>query len=868
MPRGRPIRRIALAAGVVLALAVFVPPLIKLNRYRKSLVEAISAGLGRPVSVGEVSLRLFPQPGFTLEGLVVQDDPGFSAEPMLRAAKVTAHLRWSSLWRWRPEISSLALESPVGAQPWSLNVVRRQDGRWNLQSLLQRASQTPAAPTTQARPESRLRFPYLEGEGGRINFKSGVEKTAYALSDADFSLWLASEGEWNLRLRARPMRTDASLSDTGTFEIAGTFGRAARLNETPMSLRVSLRKAQLGQLTRLVYGRDRGWRGTVDLVADLAGAPRDLKLSGSGSIDDFRRYDIILPDTLRLAASCTAQYHSQTQQLSGVNCRTQNGALVLTGSLTNLPGSGQFDLALAAQRVPMAELARLARHAKFALPQDLTAAGTLDAEFAYRTGPGQQGWSGEGRTSDFLLRAGVFGQELKLGAIKFEIAQEKPAECHARSLPRAESRDQGCQGWGLSSGRGHRDGATTSATDAGLRLVLAPFPVSLAGSVPATVQASLSAANYRLSVQGDAELQRLFRVARGLGLHAPGLGASGNARLDLQIAGNWTGFTAPVSTGSIQLRNVTVLLAGVRGPVHVRVANAVLLRDQVKVEHLSATFADSPTAVDGSLELPRGCDPAQPCAVRFDLRSSEVSLDELNRLLNPRLQRVPWYRALAGDTSTGMGRFAAQGRIRADHVVLKGLEIQHVDAQAELRERKLRLSDIRAETLGGKLRASWNADFTGDAPVYSGSGTLEHVALPQVAALTHDAWATGVASGGFKLELEGWDSSELAQSAQGTLDFDWQNGALPHLALNDDGTPLRLKRFSGRALLRDLRLEFQQSKIETADGVYTVSGTASLGRLEVKLTDRKSHGYAVSGTLEKPRATALSASETQAALGK
>ena len=856
MPRGRSIRRIVLAAGVVLALAVFVPPLIKLNRYRKSLVDAISAGLGRPVSVGEVSLRLFPQPGFTLEGFVVQDDPGFSAEPMLRAEKVTANLRWSSLWRWRPEISSLTLESPVGAQPWSLNVVRRQDGRWNLQSLLLRASQSSAAPSTKERPESRLRFPYLEGEGGRVNFKSGVEKTAYALSETDFSLWLASEDQWDVRLRARPMRTDASLSDTGTFEIVGTFGRAARRDETPLRLRVFLRKAQLGQLTRLVYGRDRGWRGTVDLAADVAGTPQDLKLSGSGSIDDFRRYDIIVPDSLRIAGSCTAQYHWQARELTHLDCRMQNGELALRGSVTDLLGRRRYALAVLAERVPMAELARLARHAKFALPPDLTAAGTLDAEFAYRTGPGQQGWTGEGRTSDFVLRSGVFGQEVKLGAIKFELTPEKPGGCP--TLGRF------CQGWGLSSGRGHHDGAPTSAA----RLVLAPFLLSLGGTAPATVHASFSATEYQVGVLGDAELQRLFRVARGLGLHAPALSATGNARLDLQIAGSWTGFAPPVSAGSMQLRNLAVPLAGVQRPVHVRTANVVLLPDGVKVENLAATFAGSHTSVDGSLTLPRGCDPAQPCPVRFDLHSSEVSLDELNRLLNPRLQRVPWYRALAGDTGTGMGKFAAQGHIRADHVVLKGLEIQHVDVQAELRERKLRLSDIRAETLGGKLRADWNADFTGDAPVYSGSGTLEHVALPQVAALTHDAWATGTASAKFKLELAGWNSSELAESAQGTLDFDGQNGALLHLALNDDGTPLRLKRFSGRALLRDLRLEFQQSKIETADGIYAVSGTASPGHLEVKLTDRKSHGYAVSGTLEKPRVTALSASETQAALGK
>ncbi|HXP46147.1 MAG TPA: AsmA family protein [Terriglobales bacterium] len=852
MPSRRSIRRIVLAAGVVLAVAVFVPPMIKLTSFRKSIVEAISGGLGRQVSVREVRLRLFPQPGLQLEGLVVQDDPAFSAEPVLHAEEVTAILRWSSLWRWRPEISSLTLRSPTGAQPWSLNVVRRQDGQWNLQSLLLRASQTPAAPTTKLRPEARLRFPYIEGDGGRINFKSGVEKKVYALSEADFALWLASENEWNMRLRARPMRSDASLSDTGTVEISGAFGRAPRLDQTPLRLRLSLRAAQLGQLTRLVYGRDHGWRGSVNLAADLSGTPQDLKLSGAGSIDDFRRYDISLPDTLRLAANCTAQYRWQAQELSQLDCRMQDGELALRGSITGVMGLQRFDLALVAEQLPMAELARLARHAKFALPPDLTAAGALDAEFAYRTGPDQQGWAGAGSTSDFVLRSGVLGQELKLGAIKFEVAPEK-----AKAQPK-------------SVGRRRSDRAAASAVDggAGLRLVLAPFPVPLGGTAPATVRASFSATDYNLGVEGDAELQRLFRVARGLGLRAPALGASGSAKLDLQIAGNWTGFTPPVATGSMQLRNVTVLLAGVRGPAHVRSANAVLLPDQVQVENLAATFTGNRTAVDGTLVLPRGCDATQLCPVRFDLHSNEISLEELNRLLNPQLQRVPWYRALAGDTGAAPARFAAHGRLRADQVVLKGLELQHVVAQAELRDRKLHLSDIRADTLGGKLRAEWRADFTGAEPVYDGSGTLERVALPQVAALTHDPWASGTGNGSFKLELAGWSAAELAQSALGALDFEWQNGALQHVALDGDGAPLRLKRFTGHAVLGDRRLEFQQSSMETADGIYVVSGTASLGKLELRLMDRKSRGYAVSGTLEKPHVTALSASEMQAAIGK
>ena len=166
------------------------------------------------------------------------------------------------------------------------------------------------------------------------------------------------------------------------------------------------------------------------------------------------------------------------------------------------------------------------------------------------------------------------------------------------------------------------------------------------------------------------------------------------------------------------------------------------------------------------------------------------------------------------------------------------------------------------------MRAEWSADFGREVPLYAGSGTLQRVALPQVAALTHNTWATGTANGRFKLQLAGWSAAELVESAEGTLDFDWQNGVLTQVALNDPGRPLRLKRFTGRAVLKDRRLQFEQSRIESPDGMYSVTGSASVSRLELKFNDPKSHSYAISGTLEKPHVSLLPASETQAALGK
>ncbi len=290
---GRGSRRalwISTAMGIVL-LALFVPPFVNVNRYRNRVTSAIGNALGRQVTVSNIELKLLPRPGMVLSTFVVADDPSYGPEPMLRAESVTASIRVSSLWRGRLEIGTLALDNP------SLNLVRRADGHWNIEELVERTSQVPSAPTTKSRPETRPRFPYVEATAGRINFKLGDTKKAFAFSEADFALWLESENEWGVRLEARPMRSDVPVSDTGTLRMEGTFQRASSLRNTPVNLKIDFTKGQLGQITALVYGRDRGWRGGVTSTASLAGTPASLAVTIDGQVNDFRRYDIALGES-------------------------------------------------------------------------------------------------------------------------------------------------------------------------------------------------------------------------------------------------------------------------------------------------------------------------------------------------------------------------------------------------------------------------------------------------------------------------------------------------------------------------------------------------------------------------------------------
>jgi len=79
-----------------------------------------------------------------------------------------------------------------------------------------------------------------------------------------------------MRLKAQPVRTDFNLSDTGQLRVSGTWKRAETLRQTPLQLTAEWSHAQLGQLTKLVAGNDKGWRGGVTLTANVTGTPADL----------------------------------------------------------------------------------------------------------------------------------------------------------------------------------------------------------------------------------------------------------------------------------------------------------------------------------------------------------------------------------------------------------------------------------------------------------------------------------------------------------------------------------------------------------------------------------------------------------------
>src|SRR5207253_3162608 len=160
---------------------------------------------------------------------------------------------------------------------------------------------------------------------------------------------------------------------------------------------------------------------------------------------------------------------------------------------------------------------------------------------------------------------------------------------------------------------------------------IGPFNLALGRPSPAVVRGSISRSGYSLLVTGDAQVQRLLQTARTAGFRAPQLTADGVARVDLQIAGGWSGFTAPQVTGRVQLQSIRAEVRGLNAPVEISSASLLLTPENVQVQNLTASLAGS--AWHGSLLLPRHCASPDGCPLSVDLHADQIAVDELSQLL-------------------------------------------------------------------------------------------------------------------------------------------------------------------------------------------------------------------------------------------
>lgn len=828
-PRRRsPWKTLALVAAliVLLIIAIFLPPLISLGHYRRSITASMSAALGRPVYVGSMQLRLLPMPGISMTDFTVEEDPAFGYEPALHANSVVASLRLSSLWRGRLEVSRISLDEA------SVNLVRNGAGQWSIGSVLLRASQIPNAPTAQRYSGPHPRFPYIEASDARINFKQGAEKRPFSLMNAEFSMWQASSDEWRLRLQAQPVCTDLQLhlSDTGQVSVEGSLHRASDVNAMPLDLQVAWTGAQLGQVTRLLAGFDSGWRGDLAVTTTVRGSMDDLHLYSHLRVASLRRQEFQPANPLDVDATCQSDYRHVGQRLDGITCfwPVSAGHFLLTGSIQGF-ASPNADVQLELNHIPasfaFSALALMRPHA-----QNVTAAGTINGSF--RLVSGQK----PALTGDATVTAGSVswpGETMPLPSLRFA------------AFPQA------------SPPRGRRTVQIQPASGIQLETVAIPF----GEPQPMALDARFTRTGFEMHVNGPASVNRLIDGGGSFGFLGSALNAvspKGRADLNVTTKGNWilplSGGSGITTTGSVHLQGVELHPGFLPDPVEVAAADVTLSPDQVAWQNASFRFRRM--SMHGSLQFPFTCGQPGRCPAVFTLQPESLDAGALQAALSG--HKAGFFGNFLEDA---LGRDKSgnwpplHGSIQCGQLNIGSLALGNVSASVDVEGRKLSLRSIDASAFGGSIHGGGVMEVESGVPQWHLNVSVIGAKPASAGEIFQEQWGSGVLNGEATLDLHGYSASELASSASGDFRFTWQKGELRSVA-STSAMPLNhFDRWSAAGSIADSSLTLISGGLSRGGRLIPVRGTIGLNR-NINLTVQTRRGpVVVAGTLARPTTT-------------
>jgi uncharacterized protein involved in outer membrane biogenesis len=128
--------------AVALVLAVVVPRLVDVDRYRPQVIAHIQEETGKPAAVGHLTLRVFPSLSIRVDGFALGNPPGFPQGKFVEVRRIYAVVDASALWNRQVIITSLEFDEP------SINLLSDSHGHWNFENPPKRS----AARATDSKP--------------------------------------------------------------------------------------------------------------------------------------------------------------------------------------------------------------------------------------------------------------------------------------------------------------------------------------------------------------------------------------------------------------------------------------------------------------------------------------------------------------------------------------------------------------------------------------------------------------------------------------------------------------------------------------------------------------------------------------------
>jgi hypothetical protein len=711
--------------------AWLIPSYFNAERYRRRLEAGLERELHRPVTFGEVSVRLLPRPGFVIENALIQEDPAFGSEPFARVDRIECDIRWQTLLGARLDFSHFRLQHP------NINLVQKSGGGWNVERLLLRSS-APSGASRAGSSSSKAATHALdfEVEDGRVNFKLGENKKPFAITDLRAQIGFdPADNRLRFRLLGYPVRTELSLPTPGPVEVTGDWAPGKDLRG-PLDATVRLRGALLYNWAPLVIGRNTGLYGVMDCEMRVTGSIRALNFEGSGLLSELHQWERIPPsDHMPWNLTFRGQLDRDRGrvQLETLEASFAASHLHLSGTIDYFAGSPELDLVIGLERSRLEDLAALAR----------------------RLWTIKEGYGIRGRVDGMLTIQGPWAQRRYGG---FVGAREVVLSTRSASFP---------------------------VSDIAVRIDnrgahLAPVRITLAPHVTLEAEGSLDRTTrllpYELTLSTKVvPLRDVLNFGRALGLRGlQGWDAEGSGSAAFHLMGSVRLPSRPILKGRAELRAARLVIPGFTEPLNLPRASLRVSGDQVIIDPVLAVLGTS--VFSGRLEHQGGRQ--NPWA--FDLRADNLSLDQGalwfvalgRRQPIPLLQRLPGLGSFATSREAASNLFAAlnaRGTFATPKVTFRNVALSNLRTDVEVAGRVIRVGNATFRVGGGEGRLSGRVDLTGTPARLAADVLLSGVGVQSLVTHLPPALrgAHGLLSVKGHFEATGLSHEEMRESLEG-----------------------------------------------------------------------------------------------------
>lgn len=760
---------VILNAGISLAL--------RGGSAHRYLTARLAESFGRPVEVRRFDFSFLDGLRLSASRVLVAEDPRFGQEYFLRAEQLTAGLRWSQVFAGRFEFGTLTFTRP------SLNLVRASDGRWNIESWLPMAKVSPARVLVPVARDLGGRLYKIEVDGGRINFKSGADKRAFALVDVNGSVEQENPGRWRLDLEARPMRAGVTLQQSGILRVSGRIaGTSARLQ--PAELYAQWVDASIADMLRLANGKDYGVRGRLTLELSASSRSENVPLWNfalTGRATHVHRWDLagrVNDPALNLKAEALWDPGAPRLDVRVVRAEAPHSELHGSGEVL-WPSGIKPEFKLQTSGIDFADLFGWYRAFQSGVTEQTKLDGYLKGRLEVR------GWPTEIVTAELSspgVALGVAGLSEAFSSEGFTVKFHDgrlgidPLMIH---LFRAKG-DQ----------RGKREVDETLANKRAIRRSKQRSDSNAVGASRGEfvkLSTRFSQRQKVASVAIDGETSR----AEDLLLAMAALGRPVNLNWALTGPVKFSfrrdfgaSVGAPLMAGWIVLEDSRLRVGGLNLPLDVADARLEWKDSERRITLRSVsglgaewtgTISRRGVALDGSAP-----------AWEFDLSADRLSAAELDRWLGPRARRgflEKFLPAVAinnlqdSNRASGIGddpvkTIHAHGNIAIDELEIAPVRVRKLKGRVDIDGRSVRLEEAHGECYGGNVSGSFDANLKAP-PVYRADAQIERANLAMLAAdsATLRERVAGLASASVHLTTRGIGREDLVKSLEGRGEF-------------------------------------------------------------------------------------------------